>query len=246
MDDLGGGVVAQDVSGPVIYWQVQRQPEILDEEGARLLDVGYWNGSPRAFVEVGNGRVDWIQLVSEQPGTDRERQTHLQLPEGDTIVDFSASRDLQALIVQDGQCGELRIYGQNGQVLDRVIPEASQCTFPSRPAFGAVALSPDGGAVAYTIVTYNSDGTEAGTEVEARELGAAFGYRNRRIGESLDAVTSLSFDGDRVAYLKQSLNGPTVTLLNLTAERQEVPVDLLDTAEVFSVSFARMPVGTVG
>lgn len=247
VDDLGGGLVVQDLAGPIVYWQAQRQPEPLaDEIGTELLDVGYWDGSPRAFVEVGSGRVDWIQLVSEQPGSDRERVTHLELEEGNEIVDFSASRDLQALIVQDGECGELRIYGEDGQTLDRLVPDPAQCTFPGRPAYGAVALSPDGGAVAYTIVTYNSDGTEAGTEIEARELGADNGYYSRRIGESLDTVTSLSFDGDRVAYLKQSLAGPTVTLLNLTADRQEVPVGLADTTEVYSVSFARMPVGTVG
>ncbi len=247
VDDLGGGLVVQDPGGAVIYWQAQVPPEILDDVGASLLDVGFWGGSPRAFVKVNETRVDWIQLVSEQAGAERERVTHVELSDGAQIVDFSASRDLQAVIVQDDQCGEIRIYRSDGLVIDRIVPNEDQCTFPGRPAFGAVALSPDGIALAYTIVSYLGDGTEAATEVVARELGADDDYfPGRRIGENIDSVTSLSFDGERVAFLKESLTGPTVTLLELVGDRTEESVSLLESSEVFAVSFARREIVSAG
>lgn len=67
VDDLGGGLVVQQSDGAIVYRPALVEPEVLIEDGARLLDVGYWNGSPRAFVDVGNGQVDRIQLVTE-PG----------------------------------------------------------------------------------------------------------------------------------------------------------------------------------
>ncbi len=247
VDDLGGGLVTQEVGGPIVYRQSQGEPETLDDTpGVRLLDVGYWDGSPRAFVEVGTGQVDWIQLA-ERSGSDRARQVHLQLAEDEEIVAFSASRDLQAAIVQDGRCGELRFFSSDGSPLDFPGPAAPECIFPGRPAFGAVALSPDGGAVAYTIVSYRGDGTEAATELVARELLAGSElFFSRRIGEDLDAVTSLAFDGERAAYLKESDGTDSVTLLDLTVDSIEVPVDLIEAGDIYSVSFARIPVAPVG
>lgn len=247
VDDLVGGLVIQESAGPIVYRQAQGDPETLDDTpDSRLLDVGYWDGSPRAFVEVGSGRVDWIQLA-ERSGSDRERQIHLELAEDEEIVAFSASRDLQAAIIQDDRCGELRFFSADGQPLDFPGPAAPDCVFPGRPAYGAVALSPDGGAVAYTIVSYRGDGTEAATELVARELlaGSDF-FFSRRIGEDLDVVTSLAFDGERAAYLKESDGADSVTLLDLAVDSLEVAVDLIEAGDIYSVSFARIPVAPVG
>ncbi|MGB5756039.1 MAG: hypothetical protein WBM50_03925 [Acidimicrobiales bacterium] len=246
VDDLGGGLVTQAAGGPIVYRQAQGEPEVLDDSGARLLDVGYWDGSPRAFVEVGSGRVDWIQLA-ERTGTGRERQTHLELADDEEIVAFSASRDIQAAIVQDDRCGQLRFYNSDGQPLAFPGPPQPECVFPGRPVYGAVALSPDGDAVVYTIVSYRGDGTEEATELVARELrvGSEL-FFGRRIGENLDVVSSLAFDGERAAYLKQSQGSDSVTVLNLTVDSLEVPVDLLDAGIIHSVSFARIPVAPVG
>lgn len=242
VDDLSGGLVVQELDGPVVYWPAQGERELLDEAGGRLLDVGYWDGSPRAFVDRGDGQVDWIRLASTEQDTERERQVHFLLDEGMEIVAFAASRDLQAVIVQDDQCGELRFYGADGQRLDLQGPDQPECTFPGRPALGSVALSPDGDAVVYTVVTYRGDGTEAATELVARELiGGSEGFLTRPIGEDLDLVTSLSYDGDRVAYLRESAEQDAVTILDITSGL-EVPVDLLEATDVYSVSFARIPV----
>lgn len=248
VDDLGGGLVVQESTGPIVYRPAAGEPEVLIEgdTGARLLDVGYWNGSPRAFVEVSPGQVDRIQLVSE-PGSELLQQTHFELEEDQRIVSFSASRDLQAVIIQDAQCGQLWFFNAQGSRLGLPQPEAPECVFPGRPTFGAVALSPDGGAMAYTIVTYRGDGTEAATALLAREIFPEDRlFANRKIDEVGDAITALAFDGERAAYLRAADDQQFVTVLDLTVENSEVAVDLLDVGSVQSVSFARNPIIAVG
>jgi hypothetical protein len=107
--------------------------------------------------------------------------------------------------------------------------------------FGAVALSPDGDAVAYTLVSYRSDTTEAGTDLVVRELIVASDFLNLRIGEAGDSITSLAFDGERAGYLRTSAGAQSVTLLDLV-DRSELPVDLIQAGDISSLSFARMPV----
>ncbi len=244
VDDLNGGLVIQEVAGSIVYLPAQGQPELLDDSGGRLLDVGHWDGSPRAFVEV-DGQVEWIRLASTGGDTERERTVHFPLAEGEEIVSFAASRDLQAVIVRNDECGELRFYGAAGEQLDLQGPDEPECTFPGRPAFGAVALSPDGDAVVYTNVLYRGDGTEAATELVSQELiGESTGFVTGEIGEDLDSIISLSYDGDRVAYVKESGDDVTVTLQDLV-DRQDVPVDLLGSEQVYSVSFARLPIAPV-
>lgn len=249
-DDLVGGVVAQESSGAIVYRQSQLEPEVLDPGGSTLLGVGFWEGTPRAFVQSAPGRVDWIQLVTT--GSEgHTRRTHFELDEGEEIVSFSASRDIQAVVVQDDACGEIRFYGSDGEPLALRGPTPPPCTFPGRPSFGTVALSPDGGALAYTIVTYETDGTEKLTELQARELGAATGgpFFELRVGEELAAVTSLTFDGRRVAYLRAEVEieadsqvvVESVTLLDLTPGGSELSVDLLEAADVYSLAFVRVP-----
>lgn len=248
VDDLFGGLVIEELDGTIVYHPAQGEPEILDDSGSSLLDVGFWDGSPRAFVQAAPGRVDWIRLVSESPGAGHERQIHIELAEGEEVVSFSASRDLQAVVVQDDGCGELRFYGSDGEPLAIQGPAPPECTFPGRPGFGTVALSPDGEAVAYTLVSYRGDGTESATELLARELfgqSAEF-FPGRRIGEDLDAIESLSFDGERVGFLRSSEGAETVTLLDLTVRSsEELSVDLLASTDVHSVAFTRLPLATV-
>ena len=244
VDDLGGGLVSQQQSGEIIYRPSQGEAEVLSpaEAGDRLLDVGFWDGSPRALVQVGERRVDWIQLVTERPGAERERQVHIELEENEEILALSASRDLQAVITQNRECGELRFYGSDGRVIPLQGPEPPPCELSGFPSYGAVALSPDGGAVAYTQVSYRSDTTEAGTDLVVRELIAgADSFFDRRIGEAGDSVTSMAFDGQRAAYLRDSDGNQSVTLLNIV-DGAELPVDLLAVGEISSVSFARIPV----
>lgn len=240
-DDLVGGLVVGEVNGPVLYLQDEADPQTIDDAGAELLDVGYWGGSPRAFLLVGDNTIDWVQLVSERESSSRERQNHLVLTEGESVVDFSASRDIQAIAIGDQDCGTLRFYGRNGTDLTLPGPIDPECTFPGRPTYGAVALSPDGGAVAYTIVTYRADGNEAATELVVRELIADQPYYRRRIGEDLDRVISLAFDGNRAVYVKETGEQESVILLEVPGEEASISIDA---TAVRSVSFARNPATT--
>ena len=245
VDDLGGGLVIEDNAGAIVYRPSQGDPETLTATG-QLLDVGYWDGSPQAFVATADGLINRIQLLSEA-GVELEQQAHFQLADNEQIVAFAASRDIQAIIVQDDECGELRFYGFDGQLLDLPGPEAPPCAFPGRPTFGSVALSPGGDAVAYTVVTYRGDGIEAGTSLVGQELAVGgVEFANRKIGEDSDTITSLSFDGQRAAYLKQSEGVETVTILDLTVERSEVPVDLAGIVGAETVAFARNPITRIG
>ncbi len=238
-DDLVGGLVVGQVDGPVVYLQGQGEPETLDDAGAQLLDVGYWGGSPRAFLLVGDNVIDWVQLVSEQEAASRSRQPHLRLADGETVVSFSAQADLQVIATSDDNCGTLRFYNRTGTDLDLTLPVAPECTFPGRPSYGAVALSPDGAAVAFTIVEYRADGSEEATELQVWELTGAQALTPRRIGEGLDRVTSLTFDGRRIAFLKESADGTSVTVIDLNNNETliQVPAETIR-----SVSFARNPV----
>jgi hypothetical protein len=243
VDDFDGGLVIQNIGGEIVHRPDQSEAEVLipAEEGDRLLDVGFWGASPQVMVQVGERQVDRIQLVTERPGDEREREVHLTLADDEEIVALSASRDLQAVIVKDSQCGELRFYGSDGEIIPIADPEPPPCELPGLPSFGAVALSPDGDAVAYTLVSYRSDTTEAGTDLVVRELIVASDFLNLRIGEAGDSITSLAFDGDRAGYLRTSAGAQSVTLLDLVA-RAELPVDLIQAGDISSLSFARMPV----
>ncbi len=237
-DDLVGGLVVGQVDGPVVYVQGQGEPETLDDAGAELLDVGYWGGSPRAFLLVGDNTIDWVQLASEEAAS-RSRQPHLQLDEGERVVSFSAQADLQVIATSDDNCGTIRFYNRTGTDLDLAPPVEPDCTFPGRPSYGAVALSPDGAAVAFTIVEYRADGSEEATELQVWELTGGQALTPRRIGEGLDRITSLTFDGQRVAFLKESADGSSVNVIDLNNNETliQVPADTIR-----SVSFARNPV----
>ncbi len=237
-DDLVGGLVVGQVDGPVVYLQGQSEPETLDDAGGRLLDVGFWGGSPRAFLLVGDNAIDWVQLVSEQDAASRQRLPHLQLAEGETVVSFSAQADLQAIATSDDNCGTLRFHNRNGTDLNLTLPNQPECTFPGRPTYGAVALSPDGAAVAFTIVEYRADGSEEATELQVWELTGDQAGIPRRIGEGLDRITSLTFDGQRIAYVKESTDGSSVMMIDLN--NNETPISV-EADTIRSVSFARNP-----
>jgi hypothetical protein len=240
IDDYGGGLVVQTADGPVIYQQLGGAAETLDDLGGQLLGVGYWGGSPRAFIQVGDDRIDWVQLASVVPGAGRDRRTHIQLAPGESVVSFSASRNLQALVVgQEGGCGELRYYDDVGRPLALPTPPPLPCEFPGRPNLGAVALSPDGGSLAYTMVDYRGDGQTESTALAVQDLVVeSTSFEIAAIGGGIDMVSSLAFDGQRAAFIRTTADGQSVVILDI-ADRAELPVELFDSAAVYRVAFAR-------
>ncbi len=239
-DDLGGNLILDELGGPISYAQSQVAIEQIDDSSGELLGVGHWGGAPRAFVLQGGGEIDWIRLVSEQDGNERERRTHIELSVGETLVDLSASQDLQAVITSDDECGQLRFFGAEGTELSLPAPDDPECTFPGSPAYGSVALSPDAQAVAYTIVTYRDDGSEAATELIVREILSKEPYLPvRRIGEDLDRITSLTFDGQRVAYIKETDGERSIIIIEEGENDILVPTGTVN--DLRAVAFARLP-----
>ncbi len=241
VDDLLGGLVIQESGGGDVVWlpAESAEPEILDRAGAQLLDVGYVGGSPFAVVHVGDGLIDRIRLV------DGARTPMIRLEDDEQVLALSASGGLHAMVVANDRCGDLRFYSAEGDQVDLNGPGEPDCIVPRRAAYGAVGLSPDGGALVYTVVSYRDDGIEVATELVARDLDTGTDFLRRKIGEDGDRITALSFDGERVAYLRQSDQTASVTILNLTDE-QETPVDLEGIALIDSVSFARLPLASSG
>lgn len=237
VDDLLGGLVVQRGAdgGEVIWLPAQgEEPAVLDEDGAVLLDVGYVDGSPFAVV-LADDELEQIRLA------DTERTPLLTLGEEEQVIGLSASGGLHALALANERCGELQFYDTTGTRLDLNGPGEPDCPVPRRPAYGAVALSPDGAALVYTVVTYRNDGIEVGTEIVARELSSGTIYFRRKIGEDGERITALSFDGQRVAYLLRSPDTSSVAVLELTGERQETSIELAGASAVASISFARLP-----
>jgi hypothetical protein len=242
LDDFLGGLVVQEAAagaapgrGSVIWLRAEGgDPVVVDEDGGELLDVGYVDGSPTAVVLADEDQVDRIRLV------DDERTAVLSLGEEEELLDLSASGSLHAVVIRNDRCGDLRFYAADGIEIDLNGPGEPNCIVPRRPGYGAVALSPGGGAIAYTEVSYRDDGIEVMTELVARELSTGVEYYRGKIGEDGERITALSFDGDRVAYLRKSEGDTSAAVLDLRTE-QEVPIDLSGLVGVDSVSFARLP-----
>jgi len=238
VDDLLGGLVAQQAGGlgEIIWLEAPaEEPKVVDDEGGRLLDVGYIDGSPSALVLLEGNRIDQIRLA------DNVRTPLVELDDDEEILSLSASGGLHAVVLTDERCGELRFYLADGSMVDLNGPAQPECPVPRLPAFGAVALSPDGGAVVYTTIDYREDGLEVSTDLVARDLSTGSVYYARRIGNEGDRITDISFDGDRVVFLRLSADGEAVSLLELARGRTETPVDLSAVGLVGTVSFPRLP-----
>jgi len=243
VDDFTGGLAVQATadgaaSGPgsVLWLRAEGgDPVVVDEEGALLLDVGYVDGAPTALVSVGQDQIDRIRLLDE------ERETLLVLGDEEELVDLSASGGLNAIVVRNDRCGDLRFYSADGSEIDLNGPGEPDCIVPRRPAYGAVALSPDGGAIAFTEVSYRDDGIEVATDLVAQELSTGTEYYREQIGEDGERITALSFDGDRVAYLRKSEGETSAVVTNLTTTEVNL-IDVSGIVGVDSLSFARFPV----
>ncbi len=236
VDDLLGGLVYQQtgVDGDVLWLTNEDATVQILAEGVDLLDVGF-SGSAFAVIQSGQ-ELEHVRLA------DAERQPFITLAEGEEVLNLSVSGGLHALVVADEECGELRLYDVEGTEIVFQGPGEPRCPVPRRPYFATVALSPDGAAMAYTIVTYRDDGLEAGTELVVRDLANGRAYVRRKIGEDGDRITQLTFDGDRVAFLKSTADSGQVTVLEAVTTAQEQTVDLgTSTVQINGVSFARLP-----
>ncbi len=202
-DDLSGGIVAElasDTEGATIDWFASGGSSFVqvDATGGALLDVTYADGSPEVLVllEDGLDRVERISLVTGA------RTPLAALGDGESLLDVAAAAGRYLLVSADQACGGLRFLSADGEDLNLVGPPEAECPVPRRPAFGLGALSPEGDAVAFTELTYRSDGLVTSTDVVVWELGADAELARVTVAGSGEAVLDLAFDGRRVAVLR--------------------------------------------
>ena len=250
-DDLNGGLVAEtssDVSGSTIEWFASGGTSFarVDATGGSLLDVTYADGSPEVLVLLDDGveRVERISLVSTV------RTPLAPVGDGETLLDVSASSGRYLLVTADQACGGLRFLDARGNDLNLVGPPEPDCPVPRRPAIGLGALSPNGDAVAYTELTYRSDGLVTSTDVVIWELGQNTELARITVGGDGETVSDLAFDGRRVAILRTDVTPADGAL---AAEERDV-VELYDPAaaadvvssvplaDATAIRFARLPI----
>lgn len=234
VDDYFGGIVAQ-LEGSVVQWLPANtnQAQLVSRANGSLLDAGFLDASLalQVFISVPGG-IDRIKLV------DGEREPFTRLADGETLIDFSSSNGIQAMAIRDDDCGALRFLNASGQQVDLRGPETRDCPVKRRPRFGAVAMSPDGGAVAYTEITYRGDGLPASTQLIAIEISTSALLLSQQVGGPGEQIESLSYDGRRFSFLRTGESGRELAMLALS-EGGETIVEGLD--EVRFVSFARLP-----
>ncbi len=250
-DDLNGGLVAEtssDVSGSTIEWFASGGTSFarVDATGGGLLDVTYADGSPEALVLLDDGveRVERISLVSTV------RTPLAPVGDGETLLDVSASSGRYLLVTADQACGGLRFLDASGDELNLVGPPAPECPVPRRPAIGLAALSPDGDAVAYTELTYRSDGLVTSTDVVIWELGQDTELARVTVGGDGETVRDLAFDGQRVAILRTDVteaDGDVAAVERDVVELYDPAggaelVSSVPLADATAIRFARLPV----
>ncbi len=243
-DDLFGGLVVQVPDQGVLWFPAEgAEAATIRETGFRLLDVGYLGGTSEALV-LGESRVvERVRLVDLEVA-----EPIVELAESDQLVDFSAAGGLYVLAIADDQCGRIDFVNSAGDPVSIRGPVPAECPVPRRATYTLLDLSPDGDALAYAEVTYRSDGVEATTQLVGIELSSSTELFRIDVGGAGDRISSLTFDGRRVAFVRTPLEG---------LEREVVQIDALVDGETLEVSvtspddgpltltYARLPL-TVG
>lgn len=238
-DDLFGGLVAEVTDGPVLWYAAEGAEAVeLRPAGVRLLDVGYLNNTAEALVLVDGQLIERVRLF------DLESEPIIVLDEADDVIDFSAAGGLYAVAVSDDECGRIAFLNSRGDPVGISGPAVAECPVPRRAGFTLVDLSPDGDAMAYTEVTYRSDGVEASTELVGVELSSAVELFRLPIGAAGDRISSLSFDGRRAVFVRTPLESDDRQLVLVEAVGEAVPAEEvapLSRSAAYDVSFARLP-----
>ncbi len=233
VDDFYGGIVVQEASGDIRWFGAQGgEPLVVDSTGGQLLDVGFLDATSaiHALILVGRDQVDTYSL------TTGERVPFLRLEEGSSLLDMSASNGLHAVVLSDQNCGDLVFFNSSGELVDLGGPGRPACVVARRPAYGAVALGPDRSSVVYTEQSYRSDGVVSLTRIVAEDLASQAELFNLSIGGAGQKISQLSFDGQRLVYLREDPEGSTVEILDPFGEE---PAQVIDVTDPLSVTFAR-------
>lgn len=231
-DDLFGGIVAQTTDGSVVWFPgTGGGPRVVETEDGRLFDVGYVAGTPEAITERA-GQVTRTRLV------DNEALVLTGLAAGAEMVDLSSAGGVVALATSDTECGDVRFLSGEGEELAIDPFDDLTCDRAARPTIGSVGMSPDGEALAYTIVTYREDGVEQSTTLRAVELTSGAEIIDAEVGGSGEAVSSLAFDGVSAVMVRRSSARSDVIQVDAIGIGV---IELPGIANPRGVTFARLP-----
>jgi hypothetical protein len=230
-DDLFGGLVLQATTGE-IRWFPGTGGGIRDVDAdGDFVDVGYSAGTPEVLTEQA-GQIIRTRLI------DNESTVLTSLESGQELIDLSSSGGIVAIATSDDACGSVDFVAADGTPLSINPFGQLVCIRTSRPTVGALAMSPDGEAVAFTIVEYRADGVELKTNLRAIELTSGAEILSREVGGSGDVIDSLAFDGSAAVALRRSSAGSEVIVVN--ADSLEV-VGIEAVGIPRSVTIARLP-----
>ncbi len=231
-DDLFGGLVAQIIDGDVLWFPgTGGELRRVGVDGAELMDIGYSLGTPEALTQRA-GQIFRTRLV------DNESLVFASLDPGEELLDVSSAGGVVAVAVSDPQCGSVSFYSGEGMKLVIDPFNTLSCEQPGRPTVGGVAMSPDGEAVAYTVISYREDGVELATELKAVELTSGAEILSVPIGDSGDVIESIAFDGVTAVLLRRSSARSEIVVADALSS------DVLDMSAIGTpraVSFARLP-----
>lgn len=233
-DDFFRGLVVQFDSATVQWFQAEGgDSRTINLNEGRLLEVSFFDGTTEAIMAVGP-QIDRVRLV------DTQRLPLLTLMNGDELLDLSAGGGLYASVIANSECGQLLFLNAVGEEVLISRPPVPTCESSRRPLYGSVALSEDGGAVAYTEVTYRADGVEAETKLVVIDLAAGAVALSKIVGESGDRITGLSFDGQRVAMVREAANSEIQVLI--VSDAETITPDLSEFGQPAAATWARIPV----
>lgn len=234
IDDFFRGLVVQFESGAVQWFQAEGgEARTINLNQGRLLEVSFFDGTTEAIMAVGP-QIDRVRLV------DTQRLPLLTLQSDDELLDLSAGGGLYASAIANSECGQLLFLNAVGEEVLVSRPPAPTCESSRRPFYGSVALKEDGGAVAYTEVTYRADGVEAETKLVVIDLAAGAVALSKIVGESGDRITGLSFDGQRVAMMREAANAEIEVLI--VSDAETITPDLSEFGQPVAATWARIPV----
>ncbi|MBT8239891.1 MAG: hypothetical protein KJN63_01535 [Acidimicrobiia bacterium] len=230
-DDLFGGLVLQATTGEIRWFPGTGGGVREVESEGTLVDVGYNAGTPEVLTERA-GQIIRTRLI------DNDTTVFTALQPGEELIDLSSSGGIVAIATSNEACGSVDFVGSDGTPLSINPFGTLVCIQTARPTVGAVAMSPDGEAIAYTMVDYREDGVELRTMLQAIELTSGAPILAGEIGGSGDVIDSLAFDGSTAVALRRSSAGNEVIVVD--AETVE-PLAIGNVGVPRSVTIARLP-----
>ncbi len=230
-DDLFGGLVLQATTGEIRWFPGTGGGIREVESDGVFVDVGYSAGTPEVLTERA-GQIIRTRLI------DNESTVLTSLEPGQALIDLSSSGGIVAIATSDDACGSVDFVAGDGTPLSINPFGTLVCIRTARPTVGALAMSPDGEAVAFTIVDYREDGVELRTELVAIELTSGAEILSGEVGGSGDVIDSLAFDGSVAVALRRSSVGSEVIVVD--AESLEV-LEIESAGIPRSVTIARLP-----